>query len=117
LSLQELEELQSSKDFNKEVQSELNGAIVRLLGREVLESMYRHLRDHYDVTADEVPYRLDTVFHVLYDVLDEPGIETIQMIAAKRLYDKFALTFLYVDYFRLQDYVKQAKEVLATMWN
>lgn len=116
-SVQELGDAHSPKNFNKEVQSELDGAILRLLGREVLGALYKHLRDQYDVTADEVPYRLETVFHVLYDVLDEPGVQTIQMVTAKRLYDKFGLTFAYVDYFRLQDYVKQAKEVLATLWN
>ena len=111
----ELQAPYSSKNFNEEIQSVLDNTILRLLGREVLDSLYRLLRDQYDVTPDEVPYRLETVFHVLYDVLDEPGVQTIQMVTAKRLYERFSLTFVYLDNLRLQDYVKQAKEVLATL--
>jgi len=111
----ELQTAYGSKNFNEEVQSVLDDTISRLLGREILDSLYRLLRDQYDVTRDEVPYRLETVFHLLYDVLDEPGVQTIQMVAAKRLYEKFGLTFLYFDDLGLQDYVGQAKEALATL--
>jgi len=113
----ELQAPYGSKNFNDEVKSVLDDTILRLLGREVLGSLAKILRDQYDVTPDEVPYRLQTLFHVLYDVLDEPGIQTIQMITAQRLYEKFSLPFAYLDNLRLEDYVKQAKETLATLWS
>lgn len=109
MSILELRAPYSSKNFNEEVQFVLDDTIVRLLGRDVLDSLYWILREKYDVTPDEVPCRLETVFHVLFDVLDEPGVQTIQMVTAKRLYEKLALTFLYLDSFMLQAYVKQAK--------
>jgi len=106
----------SSENFNEEVQFVLYDTIRRLLGQEVVDSLYRLLRDRYDVTPEEIPYRLETVFHVLVDVLDEPGVQTIEMIASKRIFEMFGLNFVYLDDFRLQDYVKQAKEVLPTLW-
>ena len=110
----ELEKPEVIKDFNKEVQHVLDGTILRILGYEILSELYKHLKDRYDVSPEEIPYRLETIFHVLNDELNEPGIQTIEMLAAKRLYNRFGLTFLYTDDLKLQDYVEQVREELAS---
>ena len=110
----ELEKPEATKDFNKEVQHALDGAIRGLLGSEVLSALYKHLKDRYDISPEEIPYQLETILHILNDELDEPGVQTIEMLTAKQLYNRFALTFLYTDDLKLQDYVQQAREELAS---
>jgi hypothetical protein len=113
----ELEVPGNPKNFNEEVNAVLDATISRLLGPEVREALVKILKDRYDVSPDEVPYRLETVFQVLHDELGEPGVQTVQMVTAKRLFEKFGLAYTYLDNFTLQDHVKQAKEVLASFWS
>jgi hypothetical protein len=101
------------KDFNDEVKQAIDGAIFGIVGQEVLRALHKHLREKYDVTPDEIPYRLDTLFGVLEDTFGVKGAKTLGNAIARRLYFRYNLQFGETEGYRLQDYVEQAKRQLA----
>jgi hypothetical protein len=101
------------KDFNKEVKSALDMVILGLTGPSVLVSLHRHLKDHYGITPDEIPYRLNTVFGVLESVFGVAGVDTIKRATAKRLCQNVGLDFSDVFGYDLPDYVELCKKRLA----
>ena len=64
------------KHFNDEVRRAIDGAVFSIVGPEVVGALYKHLKEHYDVTPDEVPYRLDTVFDTLEQTFGVKGERT-----------------------------------------
>ncbi|MGA3405860.1 MAG: hypothetical protein ABSD49_09030 [Candidatus Bathyarchaeia archaeon] len=74
--------------------------------------MYKHLGEHYDITPDEVPYRLDTLFETLEQTFGVKGARTLSKAIARRLYFRFNLQFVETENYRLQDYLEQAKKEL-----
>jgi hypothetical protein len=102
-----------TKEFNNEVKRAIDGAIYGIVGQDVLRALYEHLKEHYDVTPDEVPYRLDTVFETLEQTFGVKGARTISRAISKRLYYRLNLQFVETENFRLQDYLEQAKKQLA----
>ena len=101
-----------TKEFNNEFKQAFDGAIFGIVGQDVLRSLYTHLKDHYDITPDEVPYRLDTVFETLELAFGVKGARTISRAIAKRLYRRLNLQFVETENYRLQDYLEQAKKDL-----
>jgi hypothetical protein len=99
---------------NSEVKSAIDEAVFNLLGQDILESLYKHLSDHYDITPNEVPYRLDTLFDTLERTFGVRGARTISRAIAKRIYLKLNLRFIELPNNRLQDYIEQAKRLLVS---
>jgi len=101
-----------TKEFNSEVKHAIEGAIYGIVGQDVLRSLYKHLKEHYDITPDEIPYRLDTVFETLERTFGVQGARTLSRAIAKRLYYRLNLQFVETENYRLQDYLEQAKNEL-----
>jgi len=99
-------------EFNEEVKRAIDGALFSLVGQGVLQSLYKHLEEHYDITPNEVPYRLDTLFKTLEHVFGVTGARTIGKAIARRLYFRFNLKFVDAQNSSLQDYLQQAKKEL-----
>jgi len=91
----------------------LDEVINEMLGFEVLRSLYTALEKQYDVTKDELPYRLETACEILNEVFGVKGATTIRKSIVRRLYQKFDLEFDEVAGFRLMEYVEIAKRKLA----
>ena len=107
------DDAQATKSFNREVKFALDAVIFSLMGPNVLSSLYKHLKEHYNVDPDEVPYRLETMSSVLESVFGLAGVRTIEKATAKRLYNLYHLDFVDKPNYRLQDYLEQAKKELA----
>ena len=100
------------KEFNNEVKRSVDGTIYAIVGRIVLRALYTHLNEHYDITPDEIPYRLDSPFATLEHTFGVKGARTISRAIAKRLYYRVNLQLVEIENYRLQDYIEQAKKEL-----
>jgi len=102
----------NGKEFNDEVRLAIDSSVLTLVGEQVLKSVYAHIQKHYDVTADEVPYRLDTLFETLQKTFGVAGAKTVGRVIAKRFYSRMGLQFVNIPTFSLQDYLEEAKVLL-----
>jgi hypothetical protein len=71
----------------------IDESIGELLGQRVLESLHSLLEKRYDVTRDELPYRLDTAYKLLGEVFGIQATGTISTHIIRRLYQKLNLEF------------------------
>lgn len=99
--------------FNDVLSAAIDEAISGLLGLGVLDALYKALRKSYDITRDELPYRLDTVFTVLESVFGAQGTSRIERSIARQLYQKLNLHYEAVPYHTLTDYIERAKRQVA----
>jgi hypothetical protein len=104
---------QVTGDFNDEVKFAIDDAIRGIVGVNVLQSLYEHLKNRYDITSEEIPYRLDILFQTLEHTFGAAGARTLTNATAKRIYLKYNLQFTEIQGYRLQDYLEQAKKQLA----
>ena len=100
------------RDFNRVFLETVDEVISEMLDREVLRSLYIALENRYDVTKDEIPYRLETAYKILEDVFGAQGSGTVTKRIAYRLYQKLDLEFEEVGGLRLMDYLEIAKRKL-----
>ena len=101
-----------TQEFTKEFRYAFDSAIYGIVGQDVLRSLYEYLKEHYDITPDEIPYRSDTVFETLERTFGVKGARTLGRAIAKRLYYRLNLQFVETEDYRLQDYLEQAKKEL-----
>ncbi len=103
----------SQRDFNQKVLKSIDDLLSELLGRRNLETLYAHLKDHYDIGPDEIPYRLSVLYQVLETKFDVIGAKTIGDDVARKLYGRLNLTFVQTPNYALEDYIEQAKKTLS----
>ncbi len=104
--------LEQAKEFNDEVKRAIDGAIYAIVGQDVLRSLRNHLKTHYDITPDEIPYRLDTLFETLEHTFGLSGARTLSRAIARRIYYRYNIDFIVKDGYKLQDYLEDAKQIL-----
>ena len=98
------------QEFNSALQESIDESISELLGQKVLESLYSVLQKQYDVTRDELPYRLDTAYKLLGEVFGIQATRTISKSISRRLYQKLNLDFEDAVDLSLTQYVEIAKK-------
>jgi hypothetical protein len=96
------------KDFNEEVASAIDVTLSEVLGERVLVLLYKWLKDHYDISPDEIPHRLPTVIQVLEEVFGVVGARAIGPGVAKRLYSQLGLRFVERSNWTLENYIEEA---------
>jgi hypothetical protein len=101
------------QEFNSALLAAIDESISELLGQRVLESLYSVLERRYDVTRDELPYRLDTAYMLLGEVFGIHATRTISKSIIRRLYGKLNLEFEDVAGLGLMEEVEMAKKKLA----
>lgn len=87
--------------------------ITEVLGATVLNSLYSTLANNYDITRDELPYRLDTASSILENVFGVKGARTIGRSIIRRFYSKLDVEFKEDHDHPLEVYMKIAKRELA----
>ncbi len=98
-------------DFNKELVRSIDETIANLLGQSVVPAFHEHLRKFYDITDDEIPYRISTVSASLQRTFGL-SFKTIEKAVAKRFYFNLNLEFAEKTGHGLLDYVEEAKTKL-----
>jgi hypothetical protein len=100
-------------DFNEILLRSINSTISGLLGSGVLAALHTHLIKNYSVVPEQVPYRLDTLFDILENVLGIQSARTIGWAIARDFYSRIGLPFTATADFTLKDYIDRAKKELA----
>ena len=100
------------QEFNVLLLEAIDESIGQLLSAQVLEELYVVLREHYGITRDELPYRIETLYQLLKELFGVNGGETISRNIARRLYEKLGLQFEPSPALVIQEYVEIAKNKL-----
>ena len=108
------DEQSKPREFTALLAEAIEESIMELLGNRVLEALYSVLDKRYDITRDEVPYRLETIHKILTNVFGIKGSETIDRNIAHRFYRKLDLPFEASPFLKLTDYVEIAKRKLSS---
>ncbi len=102
-----------SVDFNEILVRCLEDALTEVLGRTVANAMFVQMWEHYDITREEVPYRLETFFSILEGAFGYKGSRVLSRAIARKLYASLSIEFVETPEKRLTDYVEEAKKMLA----
>jgi len=101
------------KEFNATLLEAIDESMSELIGQRVLASLYSVLENRYDVTRDELPYRLHTAYRLLREVFGIHATQTISKNIIRRLYQKLSLECEDVAGLRLTEEVEMAKKKLS----
>ena len=101
-------------DFNGTLRKAIDETIIGLLGQTVHGALLRRLEEEYSVTSDELPYRLDTMFEILWKTFGVTGSRTIGRAIARNFFGKLGILFIANEEYTIKDYVEEAKMKLAT---
>lgn len=100
-------------DFTGQIVLAIDDTVRELLGQKILDALHQHVKTHYDIGPEELPYRLDTLYDVLENVFGVFGAKTIGHQVAKNLYVRLGLRFEDTENYTLHDYIEQAKRTLS----
>ena len=100
-------------EFNSAVCSAIEDTIRECLGEWALYDSLFTLETQYDISRDELPYRIDTLYRILETKHQVVGANTMAPLIAQKMYRKLGLSFYPNDGYTLRDYVKDAKLKLA----
>lgn len=95
--------------FNEILGKSIDATITELFSPNVLSALYTNLKEHYDVTKDELPYRLETMYSVLDSVFGWKEARTVERQIAKHLSEEFNIHFLDTPDCTLPMYIEKAK--------
>jgi len=98
--------------FNEVLVKSIDLAITELLGEKVLASLYEHFAEHYNITRDEIPYRLDTLYTALDQTFGFKAARTLEHHIAKRLSNQISVPLPETPDYTLQTYLQKAKDLV-----
>ena len=101
------------RDFNQLLSSAINETIQELLGPSGLKTLQMELRTKYDISGEELPYRMKTVYKILETTFHMVGAETIGPKIASKVYEKLGLAFHNHEGYSLDEYIRTAKSALS----
>jgi len=102
---------EKGKRFNEILIQSIDTTMVELLGSRVSSDLHKHLKGHYGVTSEELPYRLETMYALLKDVFGITGERTIERQIARRFAREFNIPFLDTIDCTLPMYIDKAKAI------
>jgi len=101
-------------NFNDMLSSAIDDTIREALGQSVLNDLYANLRSKYDIGREELPYRTETIYEILENMVEVVGAKSIGPMIAERFYRKLGLPFYSHEGYTLPDYIQTAKTKLAS---
>ena len=105
--------LLSPDKFNAVLSSAIDGTIQEFLGFNTLKALQNELKTKHDISRDELPYRIRTMFDILETKFKVRGAQTMGPLIAERFYMKLGLPFHSHEAYRLVDYIEEAKTKLS----
>jgi hypothetical protein len=98
-----------------EVARAIDTALSQIMGQPLLEAIYKHLKHHYDISSEEIPYHLPTIIRVLEEIFGAVGTKAIGSDVAKKLYNQLGLEFAEHSNYTLNDYIEEALKSLPNL--
>ena len=101
-------------NFNKVLSLSIDETIREYLGVTVLNDLHKELKAKHDISSNEMPYRIETVYEILENSFQVKGAKTIGPLIAERFYKKLGIPYHNHEGYTLADYVERAKSFLAS---
>jgi len=101
---------EKSARFNEILVKSIDASIIELLGENVLSALNQYLTDRLDVTREELPYRLASLYTVLEEIFGFKGARTLQHRIAEHLSNEISVPLPDAADYTLQMYVQKAIE-------
>jgi hypothetical protein len=103
------------REFNELFCQAVDESISEILGANVLTSLYGALEKQHAVSREELPYRLETMYAVLENVIGIRSSRVIENHIIRKFYHNLDLPFETVDGYTLKDYVEAARKKIEAM--
>ena len=104
---------QKAVHFNELLVKSIDEAVTELLGEKGRQSLYRHLAEHYDVTRDEIPYRLDALHVAINRTLGNKAADVLDIEIVKYLARQIKVPLPDTRDISLQKYLLRASKLVA----
>jgi len=104
---------QKTVHFNELLIKSIDEAVTELLGEKGRQSLYRHLAEHYDVTRDEIPYRLDALHTAIVRTLGNKAADVLDIEIVKYLARQTKVPLPDTRDISLQKYLLRANKLVA----
>jgi hypothetical protein len=96
-------------DFNETVGRCIGEAVTDVLGASVAEGLFTELWEHYDISREDVAYRLETLFMVLEEVFSYTEKGKLSKLIIRKLLTSLSPEVIETLNGGLQDCLKEAK--------
>jgi len=104
---------QKASRFNEILVKSIDEALTELLGEKGRDSLYQHLAEHYDVTRDEIPYRFDSLYAAIEQILGDKASKILDREIAKFLSRQISVPLPDTRDYTLQTYLLKAMKRVA----
>jgi hypothetical protein len=99
--------------FNEMLVKSIDEALTELLGDKGRDSLYQHLAEHYDITREEMPYRLDSLHAAIEQILGEKASKVLDIEIVKYLARQTKVPLPDTRDISLQTYLLKARKLVA----
>jgi hypothetical protein len=99
--------------FNEIVSHCVKEGLTEALGSIIVDALFDQMYEHYDITLENLPNRLDTFFSVLEGAFGQKVSQVLGRVIARRLYASLSLEFVESPTKGLTEYVEEIRKKLA----
>jgi hypothetical protein len=99
--------------FNEIVSHCVKEGLTEALGSIVFDALLDQMYEHYDITLENLPNRLDTFFSVLEGAFGQNSSQVLSRVIARKLYAHLSLEFVESPTKGLPEYVEEIRKKLA----
>jgi hypothetical protein len=99
--------------FNEIVSHCVKEGLTEALGSIIVDAFFDQMYEHYDLTLENLPNRLDTFFSVLEGAFGQKASQVLSKVIARKLYANLSLEFVESPTKELPEYVEEIRKKLA----
>jgi len=99
--------------FNELLVKSIDEAVTELLGEKGRDTLFQHLAEQYDITRDEIPYRLDSLYASIEQTLGDKASRILDREIAKFLSREISVPLPDTRDYTLQTYLLKVRKLVA----
>ena len=103
---------QKAARFNELLVKSIDEAVTELLGERGRDTLFQHLAERYDVSRDEIPYRLDSLHAAIEQTLGDKASIILDLEIAKFLSREISVPLPDTRDYTLQTYLLKVKKLV-----
>jgi hypothetical protein len=100
-------------EFNEIVSQSVKEGLSEVLGSVVVDALFDQMYEHYDITLENLPNRLNRFFSVLEGAFGEKVSRVLSGVIARKLYANLSLEFVESPTKGLPEHVEEIRKKLA----